>query len=101
MSGSVALASFSQKQVEVKLVALDQVVIAEPVEACAFLPLRATVFRPVAGHEIVEVRAFQRALAQREALVGAQVVYPQILRRGSGAGVARSKNRTLAFTPWL
>jgi len=55
------------------------------VETLAFLPL-VTVFRMVAGHEIIEMSAVERVGAERKVLVSAQVIDPQSLRPVIGAG---------------
>ena len=89
---------FEPEDVQAGFVALDQVVVGEGVEALGLLALVA-ILGVVAGDEIVQVLAAQRVRLQREVLVGAEVVDPQLLGPGLFAGTRRSKNRTLAFTP--
>ena len=73
------------EEVKAHLVAFEQFVIAKRVETLAFLPL-VTVFRMVAGHEIIEMSAVERVGAERKVLVSAQVIDPQSLRPVIGAG---------------
>ena len=81
------LSSRSQK-IEVGLVALDEVLVAESVEAVGLLAL-ASIGWIIAGHEVVEVGAVQGVGLQGEALAGTQVVYPQVLGpRGFACGLA-------------
>lgn len=88
------------EDVEVELVALGELLILELAEAFAGLSLVTVVLAAVARDEVVEVCALQRSLAQREALVGAQVIDPQSASVSTRSlGDARSKNSTLAFTP--
>ena len=65
------------EDVEVQLVALGELLVAEAAEAFAGLPLVPAILLPVGADEIVEVGALERALAQGEPLVGAEVVDPQ------------------------
>ena len=61
----------------VGLVALGQVLVGEAAEAFRFFTLR-PVAGAVAGHEVVQVHPGQGVGFQREVLVGAQVVDPQV-----------------------
>ena len=83
------------QEVQVQLVALSQFVVLERPPTAA-LVLRAprrlphvALARPIAGHEVVEVRSPERLHLEREVLVGAQVVDPEplglrLLARGLG-----------------
>ncbi len=67
------------EDVEARLVAGDQLVVAEPVEPLALLSL-ASLPGLVALDEVVEVGAGEGVGLEREVLVRPQVVDPQILR---------------------
>ena len=99
-AGRLALSSsalvLQPEDVEVDLVALDELVVGEGLEALALLALVA-VLRVVAGDEVVEVGALERVLLQREVLVGAQVVDPELLR--STAFPARACGRRRGRSP--
>lgn len=86
------------EDVEAGFVALDPVVVGEGMEALGFLALVA-ILCAVAGDEIVRVLAAQWVRLQREVLVGAEVVDPQLLGRGFSLATRRSKKSTFAFTP--
>ena len=66
------------EQVEADLVAFEQFIVGEDVETLALLSF-VTIFRVVAGDKIVEMCAGEGIGAQREVLVGAQIVDPQSL----------------------
>ena len=78
--------------VQAGLVARQQLVVGERPEPLALHPLVAR-FRVVAGDEVVEVLAPERVLFQREVLVGAQVVDPQLLRPRRLAAPACGRRR--------
>jgi hypothetical protein len=98
LSGSSRLSSLEPEDVEVRLVAGDQLVIGEGPEALALLA-RLPVAGPVAGDDVVQVLAAQRALFQRKALVGAEVVDPKRLVQGVSLAGFLSKSSTFALTP--
>jgi hypothetical protein len=88
---------FEPEEVEVYLVALEQLFVGEAFPTLALLALGA-ILGGVAGHEIVEIGALERVFLEREVQVRAEVVNPEL--RGPGllvGGGLRSKKRTLAF----
>jgi hypothetical protein len=85
------------EDVEADLVPGHQLVVGEPVEPLGLLAL-VPVLRVVAVDEVVEVVVGERVLLEREVLVGAQVVDPQLLRprvseRACGRRTARWPSR--------
>ncbi len=68
---------FEPEDVEVDLVAFDEVVVGEALEAFAFGALVA-VLGVVAGDEVVEIGALQLVFFQREVLVGSEIVDPEL-----------------------
>lgn len=82
------------------LVARNEVLVSE-----RFPPLRLDTFvtglsAEVTVDELVEVMATQRVLLEREVLVGAQVVDPELGGPRLLGGRLLVKKSTLAFTPW-
>jgi len=75
------------ENVQAGFVAFYQVVIVEGVEALGFLALVA-IFGMVAGDKIIQVLAAQWVCLQREVLICAEVVDPQLLCPGLFAGDA-------------
>src|ERR1700681_3340535 len=76
--GIVERVILDPENVEIDLVACQQGFERKTFEFFGFLAL-GPVARAVAGDEIIEISPYHRALFQREALVGAQVVNPEIL----------------------
>jgi hypothetical protein len=73
--------------------------IVEAVRLFAFV----TVLCFVDGHEIVQIAALQGISFQPEVLIPSEIVNPECLRLlvyGVAPAGLRSKNRTIAFTPW-
>ena len=87
------------EDIEVDLVALEQVVVSEAVEPLG-LVAGVAILRVIAGDEIVQVGALESIGLEREVLVGAQIVNPELLVQGFSLAGLRSKKRTLALTPW-
>ena len=75
-----------------------QLVVGEPPEPLGLLPLRAVV-AAIAGHGIVQVRPGQRVGLQREVLVGAQVVDPQVARPRRLAGWPAVEEQHVGLDP--
>ncbi len=69
------------EDVEVDLIALEKILVAEALEALGLRPLEA-VLGIEAGNEVVEVGPLERILLQSEVLVGPQVVDPELLGPG-------------------
>ena len=78
---------FQPENVQAGFVAFDQIVVSEGVEALGFLALVA-IFGMVAGDKIIQVLAAQWVCLQREVLICAEVVDPQLLCPGLFAGDA-------------
>lgn len=73
--GIVERVVLEPEDIEIDLVALDEIGISEFAEALGLFALR-SIFLRIAGDEIVKVGALHRPLFQREALISAEVVNP-------------------------
>jgi hypothetical protein len=92
VGGVLQAVVFEPENVQAGLVAFDQFVISEGMEAVTLLTLVA-ILCVVAGYEIIQVLAAQRVGLQREVLVGAEVVDPQLLGPGLFAGDTAGKEQ--------
>ena len=77
LAESSMLSSRSQKMSRLALSRFIKVVVAEAAEAFGLLAL-VTSLRVVARYEVVQVSTGQRVGLEREAMVGPQIVYPQV-----------------------
>jgi hypothetical protein len=66
---------FKPKDVQVDLVALEEFLVREGLEAFSLFA-RVAILRVVAGNEVIQVFAFERICFQGEMLVGSEIVNP-------------------------